>query len=505
MVRYPRQDMPGSRTRERVVLATIAYVLVALPFLVVRFPPITDLPQHVAQIRLLIETLGSPESPYTIQWFTPYALVYALVGAAWAVAGPLGAGRIVMLALGLLWVAAIHFLAARRGRSPAAATLACALFFSHIVYWGFCNFVFTWPIFALWLGLTTGERARRTGWTDLVLLLGCAALLYTSHVLWLAAAVLWLVLSGIVFRYPFRVLALRLASVVPVLIGVAVWFPRLAERGFRSPTVWQSTPLERLTPGWLLDGALGALTGPVEPLIFGGIVVWLVAGLWQARAGRGGIIGAIDWECLLAAGLFLALALFLPTKHTNTIEFAERWTPFAVVLTLLALPAPAIRHVGSRGVALGLLAFLTLSTAEVWRTVEQTSLKGLQAALDALPERPRVVGLDYTGSTPLLKTRPFLQTFAYAQVLRGGTLNFSFAEFAPSLVVYSQRPRWPWPAGLEWFPTRVRAGDFAYFDYALINADSELHGRLGEQFPLVPVTNGGTWRLYATRGAKSPG
>jgi hypothetical protein len=103
----------------------------------------------------------------------------------------------------------------------------------------------------------------------------------------------------------------------------------------------------------------------------------------------------------------------------------------------------------------------------------------------ARPARPRVIGLAYAGSPPLLKTRPFLQTFAYAQVARGGTLNFSFAEFAPSLVVYTTRPRWPW-TGLEWFPNRVRAGDFANFDYALINAAPELHQRLAERFPPRP-------------------
>src|SRR5262245_19959173 len=139
-------------TRLSLALATAACL--ALPFLVVRFPLITDLPQHVAQIRLLVDTVGHPDSPDTVQWFTPYALVYSLLGVAWTTVGPLHAGRVAMLAIGFLWVAAIHLLAASRGRSPAAATLASALFFSHVMYWGFYNFVFTWPLFALWLLLT---------------------------------------------------------------------------------------------------------------------------------------------------------------------------------------------------------------------------------------------------------------------------------------------------------------------------------------------------------------
>lgn len=497
--------MTASGTRTRVVLAIAACVIVAFPFLVVRFPPITDLPQHVAQIRLLLETVGHPDSPYTVQWLTPYALVYGLVGAAWAVVGPGSAGRVAMLAIGVMWVAAIHLLAATRGRSPAAATLASALFFSHIVHWGFYNFVFTWPIFVLWLVLTTGERARRTGWTDLILLLGCAALLYASHILWLSVAVLWLVASGLVFRLPFGALALRVACVMPVLFGAWLWFPRLAERGFRSATVWGPSPLARLGPGWLLDAGFGALTGPAESIVLGGIAIWLVMGLrgtWPRQAGKS---GATDRECLLAALLFLALALFLPIKHTNTIQFAERWAPFAIILALLALPTPRIRPLFERAAALGLLGFLALSTAAAWHTFERANLAGLQAALDALPARPRVIGLDYVGSTPLLKTRPFIQTFAYAQVIHGGTLNFSFAEFAPSLVVYADRQRPPWTAGLEWFPQRVRTGDFRHFDYALINGGPNLHRTAVERFPLVPVTTGGTWRLYAIRGTGPAG
>jgi hypothetical protein len=492
---------PGAR--DRALLAAASGVLVALPFLVVRFPPITDLPQHVAQIRLLLETIGHPASPYTIQWFTPYALVYGVIGAAWAAVGPLAAGRVAMLGIGLLWMAAIHGLAAARGRSPAAATLASALFFSHNVYWGFYNFVFTWPIFLLWLYLTTGKRARRTGGTDLAALLGCAALLYMSHILWLAVAILWLVLSGFAFRVPVAVLALRLTSVTPVLVGAALWYPHLAARGFRSPTMWGPSPLVRVTPRWLVSAGLGGLTGPIEGLVLGGIALWLVAGFWGCRR-PDRARGAIDREWLLAAGLLLVLALLLPIQHTNTIRFAERWAPCAIILALLAVPAPRIRPLLQRGVAVGLLGILTLTTAAVWRTFERANLAGLQAALDALPARPRVIGLDYVGSTPLLNGRPFLQTFAYAQVIHGGTLNFSFAEFAPSLVVYADRRRVPWAPNLEWFPERVRPGDFLYFDYALINGGPDLHRSVPERFPVMPVTTSGTWRLYATRGGKPP-
>jgi hypothetical protein len=48
---------PGPlEARLRLSLALVSCVLVALPFLAVSYPPITDLPQHTAQVRLFLET-----------------------------------------------------------------------------------------------------------------------------------------------------------------------------------------------------------------------------------------------------------------------------------------------------------------------------------------------------------------------------------------------------------------------------------------------------------------
>ncbi|MBP1767877.1 MAG: hypothetical protein H6P98_1992, partial [Candidatus Aminicenantes bacterium] len=58
------------RPRERFVLAALCCGLAALPFLLVKFPPITDLPQHAAQVRLFGEAVSGPDSPYRIQWMT---------------------------------------------------------------------------------------------------------------------------------------------------------------------------------------------------------------------------------------------------------------------------------------------------------------------------------------------------------------------------------------------------------------------------------------------------
>src|SRR5262245_39993679 len=82
------------RARGRAILWAACALLLAVPFLCVRFPPVTDLPQHLAQVRLLHETLADPASPYRVQWLTPYALGYLPLAAAWALTPSETAGRV---------------------------------------------------------------------------------------------------------------------------------------------------------------------------------------------------------------------------------------------------------------------------------------------------------------------------------------------------------------------------------------------------------------------------
>lgn len=480
-----------SKARERGLLATAAAVLVAVPFLAVRYPPLIDLPQHAAQIRLFLDTLGHPGGPYTIQWLTPYSLGYLAPGAAWVLFGPAHAGRIGMLAIALLAVGAVHLLAARRGRPAAAATLASTLVFSHVLYWGFMSFAAGWPVFLLWLGLTTGDRARQTRAPALLALGGTAVALYLTHALWFAAGLAWLVLQGLIFRVPVRALGLRLATVSPVLLVAALWFPGLAARGFTSPTVWEASPLGRLAPSSLVDAAFGGLTGHIEGLVFAAIVLWLLLAAW---AGRSGGRAGWDRECLLAAALLLVLALVLPATYSRTARFAQRWMPGALALGLLAAPPLALRRGLAPTAGLAVLAALGGATATVWAAVERTSLTGLQASLDALPPAPRLLGLDWVRFNPLLNLRPFVHVAVYGQVLKGGEVGFSFADLAPSPVVYDPPRARPWTERLEWRPERVQWSDFRHFDYVLVGGGDVVHGHVGRY--LQPVTTQGTWRLY---------
>lgn len=491
----PESTAPHGRIRiELIVGWVVCSILVALPFLVVDFPPITDLPQHTAQVRLLREAWQDPGAPYTIQWFTPYSLQYLILACAWAIAGPAEAGRLGMLMAGLVWVAAAHLIALHRQRSYAAAALASSLFFTGTTYWGFYGFTLGWPVFALWLLLASARRHHTATWVDAGSTLGVGILLYMSHILWLGAAVLWLAVSTVIFRVPIRATAARALGLSPVLVAALIWYPHLAAGGFTSPTVWMATPTARLSFSWLVNALFGGLRGSIEFGIAAALGLWMVLALIQRRDSTHE--AGPDSELLAAAAMFGVLAFFLPDQRTNTILFAVRWLPIAGVLALLGWPPVRRRTVLAGAAALGVVAALSLATALTWREFEQVEMSGLAESLAALPPRPNVIGLDFVKESEFVKGRPFLQAFAYAQVLRGGRLNFSFAEFVPSLVVFRTHDQRRWTPGLEWFPERVRPADLSHFSHALVNADDVIHARFLGLPGVQRMTEHGRWRLY---------
>lgn len=467
--------------------------LLACPFLLTLFPPITDLPQQAAQIRLLVETLQDPKgSPYTIQWFTPYSLSYLVLGGCWALFGPENSGRLAMLLIVLLWVISIHLIAGQRNRPAALGILASLFVLNHIIYWGFYSFAVGWPAFVLWFYVVGRSDYSKFTRQEAFKWLGCALLLYMSHILWFAAGVAWFILRTIVFRAPVRGALIRSACLAPLIVVTAIWYPMFSGSSMATPPLWATGPLFRLSLSGLTDSTLGGIRGPAELVAFSAVAALLLVGLWQNRKD---LRSSVDIELLLAAGMFFAFAQLFPDKFMNTIRFWQRWMPPAAILAVLALPAPSVRPLFRQVAAVAMVGAFCAAVSGAWMNFERKDLSGLQEAIDALPQSPRVLGLDMVKRSEFVRGRPFIQVPAYAQVFRGGTLNFSFAEFSPCLVVYKQFRR-AWTGGLEWFPENVKARDLRHFDFALVNGTPRIHSISRAQPQLSPVTNNGRWRLY---------
>jgi len=481
----------AKKNKEALILAIACCVLAAVPFLIVKFPPLTDLPQHVAQVRLFADAVSNPGAPYRVQWITPYSLVYAVLGAGWLIFGPMSAGRMGMLVIAVLWIIMLYLLASQRKRPVLAACLASILFFGHILYWGFYQFAFGWPLFIGWILLT--QLHIQTRWKELLLFFVASVVLYMAHIFWFLLAVGWLVLRHFIFKSDLKKLILRLAAAAPLLLLGIAWYPSLSSYGFQSQTIWLTTPFERLLPSWVVDASFGGLRGSMEPVFFAVLVGWILMACLQNRRS---LLAKMDKELLLLAAVLLVVALIFPDKQTNTIRFCQRWVPPAFAFLLLSLPEPRVRKSVLTAVVIAVVAAFFTLTSLHWVAFESSEMSGLKESLEALPEAPRVLGLSYIQESTIVRGRPFIQVFAYSQVLKGGELNFSFADFGPSLVVYRERRRIPWTSALEWLPQNARRTDFQYFDYSLINADEKLHAMLSSEPSLKPLTGPGRWRLY---------
>jgi hypothetical protein len=485
----PPSAPPGGRLD--LLLAAVSLVAVALPFLAVRFPPVADLPQQAVQIRLFLEALSDPASPYAIHPLDPNRLSYLVLGAAWALVGPEHAGRLAMVAIGCLWVVAAHLVARRRGRPAEAAVLASLLFFNHATYWGFYSFACGLPAFVVFLHVAD-RQPDRLRWRDRLALFAGLLVLFLVHALWFAAGVAWLAASSVLFR-GIRASLSRGLTVLPLVAWAYAWQATLAGTQLDAPPVWRDV-WQRTGSEWLVDAALGGLAGEVERWVVAALVAWLVAGLLARAASP-----EARWDRALAAAAVLCFlaALALPDKTHNTIRFAQRWMPIAFFLAVLAVPAALRRRGIAAALACGLALAFSARTAVGWRAFERVELSGLEQSLAALPERPRVLGLDLVKRSDVVRGRPFLQTFAYAQLLRGGSLAFSFVVFPSSLVgLRVWRPE-PWTRNLVWNAEWVRPEDATHFDFVLVNGrDDAAHEAIARRLRLGAITREGRWRLY---------
>lgn len=471
--------------RERLLWCLFSLAVALTPFLVIDIPPCTDLPQHVAQARLFFEALSNAEMPYRIQWLTPYGLSYVPLIPLWLALPPLLAAKAHMLLIVLACTLAIHGLAARFGRAPEAATLASLFVFSHPLYWGFLSFLVGFPMFAVWLVVIARppEPRRR----DLAAIFLAALALYFSHALWLLVGLGWAGVRMLALRTVRREWP-RLAVAAPLVALLMTQSGRFRADRFPLAPVWQDWPIARFALS--ADAALGGVREVLEHGIVLLALAWIGAGILTRRGER----TARD---LGGAGLLLVAGYaFLPDTYMNTIAFARRWLPFAIVLLMLATPVPRL----SAGLRKLLVAVVALAsgavTTSTWRRYEQVELAGFREALDELPDAPRVLGLVLLRGSDLFRTPVTLQLPSYAQVVRGGVISFSFAEHPASLVVYDEGRLPPWTPGLDWYPERLSPTDFRFFDHVLASGDARLHGLLENLPHLDAATPVARWRLY---------
>jgi len=479
----------------------ICVIFVILPFCFATFVPSTDLPQHLAQIRLLEEILQNPEqTTYKVNWFGANVLIYYLLGFNWLIFSPIATGKITLIELTLLWILSIFILCKKKDGNFASAAIASTFVFNLSLYWGFLNFLIGFPIFTIWYIYVIAPNKNANQLKTFALTVIISLLLFLAHTLWFIVSIACLA-AITVYRYnQWRNYIPQWLGLMPTVVVSAFWFPSFAKTratlGFDTEAHWFENPLQRLLPKWIFESLLGGIKSPIEIVVILIIFLWIVLCI---KNNFNRIKAKIDRDYVIISIILAMIVLFAPDKYVNTIYFSSRWAPVAIIFFLLSLPTPLKQK--NRMVLLSFIPIIVLSivTSYYWYKFDKEENSGLSESLDRIPKRARVIGLDFVRESKYIKGRPFLQTFAYSQVLHGGELNFSFAEHHSGIVSYRYRRIFRWTTGLEWEAGWVQKSDFKQFDISLINAKEFLHNLFPERLELQPITNTGRWRIYDTR------
>jgi len=487
--------------REKIFSAVVVFLLAAVPIVLLPFPPVTDLPQHIGQLLTAIEHAHDASGPFVILWGAPNTLCYGFLYLLERVFSLAVLGRAVLLAMTASWIIAIYTLAARRRRPPETALLASLFLFNISFYWGFLNFWVGFPVFIAWFFLTTRRDPKApVGWIALLVL--TSFLLYGSHMFWLFVGGLWFGLISLVRRLPFRALVIRAATLIPAGLLTIFWFMKFSVYQTASEldkaAEWSTPPFEKFFTLWFRDSAFGGGAGYLETILFYFVLAWIAAAVFTNRKE---LKQRIDSDLLILAGLLFVISFFAPDMARNTIYVSGRWVAPFFIFLILALPAPRVpAAVRKSAAAAAVLAFF-LVTTQHWIAFDRTELAGFRESLAAIPKGAHLLCLDFAKGSRYFKYRPFLQIYAYAQIFRGADLAYPFAYHGTGLVAFREPFKMPWKNQLDWYPDHAQGVDILHFDYVLVNGTPYHHGHRLPKTLLTPVTAEARWRLYRVEGS----
>lgn len=512
--------MPKNRS---LLLVALASALATIPVWLPAFPPMTDLPQHAAQIATLRE-MGQPAFPYhrlfEINWFTPYLFGYLLVYALTGLLGIVAACKVVVsLAIAGIPIATAVLLL-ETGGDPQWALLAVPAMYGFDYQWGFLNFLVAVPLGLLFLALVFRAAAAPSTRRWIGIALAINALFFCHAMIALAcgaaAAVIVLLRAG-----PRRSRRLHLGSLASVLPVMAIWGSLTSEHpDAQQPIGWDLGWL-RTTDGyyswqasWATDGfGWGRLSG-ILPRVLGGrpgieiygfgAVLLLLPFLFRAKLRR----DAACWAPLVVCALILFLA---PSSTFGAYYIAERFAIFVLPFYALVLDGAAgtsgmnlpARSVPKVPATFGMAVMLTVwMTAVVSHTLAyEHEAEGFSRVLAQMKRGERVMSFPFDRDSAAAITPLFLHYPAWYAALDAGVVDPSLAVHHVELVRYVSDAE----IGMRFWGFEFRPENFDWdyfgaprFRYFLAREASNPAPHMFEDVPCLPrlLAHAREWWLY---------
>jgi len=500
-----QQSNHRPRLAERVAWG--AGVLLAAPVVLLRYPPMGDLPLHESLVSLM-RHLGDPHlvppGVYALSLGPPNQLFHWV---AWLLSLALPtdlACKLVVAAAILATPAAGVRLARHLGTTSWASLLVAPLALGFAFRWGLVGNVLALPVVLAALPpldrfVRAPSRAGAAGGAGIMLLA------YATHESALVAlAVAALVLAGASWREgarDARTTALRL--VPPAVAAVLVAFFAVWGKHLKAPSILAVPDVFGAGPAARLLDVPGVLFGSIEwPVRYGAFALYGVAvaaflvARRRARRGAGARFVAVGAAWTL---LYLAMPLAL---GGSTLLY-QRFLPLALAVLLVAAAPPADAPL--RPLAPFLAATVPVATLLValpsFGTADRV-FRELDAILAQVAPCSAVAQLDLTPQAPSA-VAPIPGAAARVLAARGGRLLFSFTDAPTSPVTVPPAHQWNEPVlRMTRDPTEFRpAHDFRRFRYALVRLAPD-HALLAPLLTAIMAPEGklvaqsGEWLLF---------
>jgi hypothetical protein len=497
-------------------LFLLACLLCGMPVWLPQFPPMVDLPQHAAQVALLLN-LGKPEFPFSelfhLNLFTPYLLGYGLIAAFTPMLGIVAACKLIIWLSLAAFALSTRLLLREAGADPYWAWLTFPVLYGFTYQWGLLIFLIAAPIGLMFLTLVWRMKAQPDLRSSLLITLMLVALFFSHALIFgffsLIALAYWM--FSVRRLRDFIKCAWPMAAIAPLIL---IWFVQASNNPLSNfPIGWDlswfrtdddyyasiATWADHDNPGWgRINGFIPRLLG-VRPQIFLTVLGIFIIALPFISGGR---VSKSRVRIIPVFAITLVL-LLLPTFLFGNMYTFQRYTYLFMPLFLIMIDTPV-----STGRMQNYLRWLAPVIAFGWITF--MSLHALQfnkdtAGFDTILAKAepgkRSLSLVFKRDDSYSIAPTLLHFPAWYAALKSGVTDPSFAVTFVQPVSYKpeQVPKAKFE-GFEWNPQwfnwqKFDGGKYDYF-IARTPVDMGIHLFHTASCKVELTAHSGQWWLY---------
>lgn len=491
--------MTGNRGISRWFIAAAS--LCALPVFIPYYPPLLDLPQHVAAIMVLDESYFGAyrfADLFEFIWYRPYWFGYASIWLLGKIFGLVLAAKIV---IAVAAIATVLGFACLRREVNAPAVLDwyfLAIPFGFAYHWGFLSFLVCVPLAPFFLvhyhRYIKGELAA---WPIVL----WVVVLFFGHLLMLAF--LCLAASSMALRRPLTagVLLKRIAPLtLSIPMGVAWIALTVQPHNMENPIVWNL--------GWQ------RLAG-FFPDIFSLERSWLMVPVALVLLAIPIALGVrLKWRLhqVMPVLFYVAFMMLVPTTVYDNFGTYERFQVFGLMFFVLLLADADLqppRLLSDSDWLLravpGVIGLTLLLRVAMQGYGFNQELQDFRYIMDRAEPRARAISLVGDRTSDFSPVPVYVHFPLWYQAEKKGLVDFNFAYWPSMTVHYRNKARPAADVVMAWYPTtfdwqRHGAENYRYF---FVRGDATfVIGVLGQHAERLDlVASRGLWHLFERRSA----